>query len=196
MEPFLYLFQLVSVYGWTLVSFIRYSRRTKFLLQLYGSSSYLEYFVKRFERQYQFYGVPKPTYPAIVLLDNDSGAKRILNWAASRPSTTVYPKKLKKADIKYAEFIRVVENLYIVLTPLDAGKDTEIEDLFDPAVRNTKLNGKIFNSKKKHGEDKEYGKEIFANTVVYPNKSSINFGGFEPLLKRFVKAINHYRSLK
>jgi RNA-directed DNA polymerase len=179
-----------------LVSFIRYSDRTKFLLQLDGSTSYLEYFIKRFESHFKFYGAPKPINPVIVLLDNDSGAKKILSWAETQPSTTIYPKKLKKKDIKQAEFIRVLENLYIVLTPLDACKDTEIEDLFDPTVRGTKLNGKTFNTKKKHGNDKEYGKEIFANKVVYPNKSSIDFAGFETLLKRFVKVMNHYRSLK
>ncbi|MFV1873826.1 MAG: retron Ec67 family RNA-directed DNA polymerase/endonuclease, partial [Oleiphilus sp.] len=42
-----------------LVSFLEYSKRTRFLLELYGGTSYLNYFISKFDSHYEFYNAPK-----------------------------------------------------------------------------------------------------------------------------------------
>lgn len=179
-----------------LVNFFSYSKRTRFLLELYGGTSYLGQFVAKFHKNYQFFGAPTPQSPVIILLDNDSGAQTVIKKIKTIASTTSYPSSLKKDDYKKSDFVHIIHNLYIVFTPLENDKDTEIENLFDNATRNVKLSGKSFNYKKDFDKDKHYGKEVFANKVVGSNKKSINFDGFRLLLERLTKAIDHYDSIK
>jgi len=186
-----------------LIRFFNYSKRTRFLLELFGGAPYLSYFISKFDNHHKFFNAPKPQHPVIIILDNDSGfsGKKdsgIEGKLKKIESTFIYPDSLKKDDFRSADFIHVMHNLYIVLTPLDAsGKETAIEDLFDEATRKEKLSNKIFNpSEKDFDKTKEYGKEIFANKIVKAKKDSINFDGLKPLLDRIVSAINHYDRIK
>jgi len=186
-----------------LVQFLKYTKRTRFLLELYGGTSYLNYFISKFDKHFHFYKAPKPNHPVIMILDNDSGFKGKKDSGIDGKlkkiiMTRSYPKSLNKHDFRKADFIHVMHNLYIVLTPLSqTGQETSIEDLFDKETRETKLsNGKTFNPKDDIDISKEYGKEIFAQQVIKAKKSTINFDGFKPFLDRIVRAIEHYDRIK
>jgi len=181
----------------SLVRFVEYSKRTRFLLALYGGTSYLSYFVSKFNKHYKFYKAPKPQNPVIIVLDNDSGFSGIDKQLNKIDSATTYPTTLEKNAYRNADFIHVTHNLYVVLTPLDpTSENTAIEDLFDDATRKTEVSGKSFNPNKEFDHTKEYGKEVFANKVIKAQKATINFDGLKSLLDRMVKAINHYDSVK
>jgi retron-type reverse transcriptase len=179
-----------------LIQFFKYTPRTKFLLELGGGESYLNYFIEKFHKQYKFYKAPKPIHPVIIILDNDSGFNGIASKIEKTDSTVAYPLSKGKPDFRKADFIHVMHNLYLVLTPLSNGGETAIEDLFDDATRQIKVGKKSFNPKKDFDKDKEYSKEIFANKVIRAQKDTIDFSGLKPLLDRIVKAIEHYDSIK
>ncbi len=67
-----------------------------------------------------------------------------------------------------------------------------IEDLFEPAVLKTVVDGKRFSLEKQLDTSTEYGKMIFAERVVRQGAATINFDGFQPLLRRIEAAIDHY----
>jgi len=179
-----------------LIRLLKYTKRTRFLLELYGGTSYLNYFISKFDKHYKYYGAPKPQHPVIILLDNDSGFNCIEKSLKKIESAITLPLSLKKQDFRNAEFIHVFHNLYIVLTPIGAQPQSMIEDLFDDETRNQKVSDKIFNPEKDFDNTKEYSKEIFAKKVVAAQKSTINFDGFKPFLDRIVKAIEHYDTIR
>ena len=53
-----------------------------------------------------------------------------------------------------------------------------------------------FNPADDRDNEKEYGKEVFAQKIIKAQKSTINFNGLKPLLDRVVKAIEHYEKVK
>ncbi|WP_407066015.1 hypothetical protein, partial [Escherichia coli] len=55
-----------------------------------------------------------------------------------------------------------------------------------------KLNGKKFNPESKIDPETEYSKEVFAKSVVQANAATIDFAGFDPLLERICRAIQHH----
>lgn len=180
-----------------LVHFFEYSKRTRFLLQLYGGTSYLKFFINRYETQYLYYQAPKPQNPVIIVLDNDSGSNGILNLIKNFKSSKAFVGNEELKDLKGADFVYVVHNLYIVLTPLNANdQDSKIEDFFDVNDRNTIIAGKKFNPENDMDPKVEYGKKIFAEKVIQANKSNINFSGLRPMLDRIVLAIEHYETIK
>ena len=102
-----------------------------------------------------------------------------------------------KGDCRKADFIHVLHNLYIVLTPLSPkNEDTDIESLFDDTARLTKHNGKYFNTVDSRDKKTDLSKDAFAKHIVKAQKGSINFNGFTPLLDRIIAAITHYDSIK
>ncbi len=180
-----------------LVRFLEYTKRTRFLLQLYGGTSYLNYFIGSFDKHFRFYKAPNPINPVIIIVDNDSGFNSIDIQLQKIASTIAYPTTLDKHDFRNAEFIHVIHNLYIALTPLSTtGQETAIEDLFDAATRQIQVSGKSFNPKNDSDNATEYGKEVFAKKVIQAQKGTINFNELKPLLDRIVKAIDHYDSIK
>ncbi len=187
----------------SLVNFMDYSRRTKFILELAGGTSYLANFIDSYKDRFEFYKADKPEQPVIIILDNDDGLEKsggIISKLQSISNLGIYPKPPKKGDmkskIKKSEFIHVVHNLYLVITPLDNDKDTMIEDLFDKKLWDTPLNKRTFDpSEKKEPKANYYGKNDFATKVVKKNKDTINFDGFIPLLDRVQKAIEHYKAI-
>jgi len=124
-------------------------------------------------------------YPVILVLDNDDGLGPIagvikemfgvqFNWQTA------------------ADFYHVTDNLYVVKTPESSGKKTCIEDLFAKKLLKTQLNGKKFNPASEIDPTKEYSKEVFAKSVVKANAAKIDFSGFDPLLERIHKAMQHH----
>lgn len=178
-----------------LIHFLEYTKRTRFLLQLYGGTSYIAPFIASFAKKHSFYEAPRPTNPIIIVLDNDSGFGVVREQLLKVRSSTVYPLTLSKEEIRKSEFIHVVHNLYVVLTPLNGKADAAIEDLFDDDTRSKRISGKSFNPKNSIDPSSEYGKEVFSKKVILANKADISFDGFKLILDRIVKVINHYQSI-
>ena len=180
-----------------LIRFIEYSKRTQFLLGLSGGTSYLNYFIVLFDNHYKLYKAPKPQHPVIIVLDNDSGFSETKKKLKNINSTKVHPATIKKDDYFKADFIHVIHNLYIVLTPLGSqGEETDIEHLFDGATRLIQHNGKCFNTEDKRDNKTDLSKEAFANHIIKAQKGSVNFNGLKPLLDRITATITHYNSIK
>ena len=179
-----------------LVRFVRYTKRTRFLLGLYGGTSYLNYFIGKFDKQYTFYKAPTPQHPIVIILDNDSGFSGTEGKLNIIDSATSFPTTLAKDDYQNSDFIHVMHNLYIVLTPLSpTGGQTDIESQFMDDTRLIEYNGKCFNTADKRDKDTDLSKDAFANHIIKAQKSAINFNGFKPLLDRIVAAMNHYYSI-
>lgn len=180
-----------------LIRFVKYTRRTKFLMGLDGGSGSLIQFINKFQKHYQFYKAPVPQHPVILILDNDKGFISFPKNLKSISSTIAYPETLDKEDYINAEFIHVIHNLYIVLTPLGSkAEQTDIESLFDDVTRLKKYKGRHFNTIDKRDEKVDLSKESFSNQIIKIQKSSINFDGFKPLLDRVTAVIDHYNSIK
>ncbi|MEC4559578.1 retron Ec67 family RNA-directed DNA polymerase/endonuclease [Pseudomonas inefficax] len=180
-----------------LVSMFNYTERTRFLLQLYGGTSYLKDFIETFKKHYDFYKAPKPSNPVVILLDNDTGFDSIFSLLKGKNfGAEAYPTGLAIDNCRDAEFIHVGLNLYVVLTPLGGAKYSAIEDMFTKATLGEIVGGKNFNPSNKMDSSKEYGKEIFAKKVVLAKKGSIDFSGFKAVLNRIVQCIEHYDKIK
>ncbi len=123
-------------------------------------------------------------HPVILVLDNDDGLKSI--------SSTVR----KNFDISITrtstdDFYAITKNLYLIKT-LETNGQSCIEDLFPAEWTNKRLNEKKFNHSGSIDPQTEYGKEVFAKSVVKPNSHKIDFSGFDPLLNRIVAVLDHY----
>lgn len=181
--------------------FVEYSKRTRFLLELYGGSDYLSGFIKNYKSKCDSYGVSKQDNPVIVLVDNDEGGKKPIEGVNAVKSYTVVPEVKDKgnnqAKFRKADFIHVTENLYVVFTPLGKeDKPTDIESLFDDVARKIEYKGKCFNTVNERDEKVDLSKNAFASHVVKLKKSEISFDGFRPLLDRVMKVIKHYEEIK
>lgn len=126
-------------------------------------------------------------FPVILVLDNDDGLGPI---AGAIKDTFGVSFSWKSKD----HFYHVTDNLYVVKTPEDDNNKTYIEGLFPSEWLNKELNGKRFNAENKIDPEKEYSKEVFAKSVVKPNAKDIDFSGFDPLLERIQKVIQHYNA--
>jgi RNA-directed DNA polymerase len=120
----------------------------------------------------------------IVLIDNDSGADSVLAMAREINGRTA---------LRTDQFTHVIENLYVVPTPLLPGaKTSAVEDYFDTTTRSTKLNGKSFSSSNHYSPSSHYGKADFAYQVVQRHAKTIDFRGFYHLLHNISLAIEDY----
>lgn len=124
-------------------------------------------------------------YPVIILLDNDGGLGDVASTVKANFGISI--NKTSTDD-----FYNIMENLYIVKTPENGSNDTCIEDLFPNKWRNYKVNGKQLNTASKIDPSKDLSKEAFAKSVIKANADKIDFSGFDPLLERIYKAIQHH----
>ena len=128
------------------------------------------------------------SHPVIILCDNDDGLKSVIKNAKSKIG--------KKVSTETTDpFYHLGLNLYLVKVPEGTPPaDKDIESLFNPALLKTVVDGKTFNPKKEHGDHTEYGKVVFAEAVVRANWSTVDFSGFEDLLKRVEEVLEHYEA--
>jgi len=168
------------------ISFFNYDRPTSKILNIKGGTGDLKFLIADYEKTMANF-VYKPTkYPVILLIDNDDGAKPIFSLLKKKFFISV---NFRSAKPHY----HLTENLYLVKTPTVKGRDkTCIEDFFDKSTLDTKVGGKAFNPDKKIDSDTEYGKLVFAERVIRPNTSKVNFSGFSSILDRLVSAIEDY----
>lgn len=124
-------------------------------------------------------------HPVIIVLDNDEGLASVASTVKKNFGVSI--------DLtSTSDFYNVTENLYIVKTPENGSKNTCIEDMFPKQWRDFQINGKKLNVASKIDPSKDLSKEAFAKSVVRPNAGQIDFSGFDPLLDRICKAIQHH----
>lgn len=183
-----------------LINFVEYSKRTKFLLELYGGANYLRDFILNYEKNFKIYKNHSPKHPVMIFLDNDSGANTIINLLRKEEwqrKISLSPNTLdKKDDIRKSNFIHVEYNLYVILTPRSPiGDNTDIEYFFDDKTRLlAHSNGKCFNTVSKRNPDTDLSKEAFATHIIKEKKNSIDFTSMKPLLNLIVDVVTDYNT--
>lgn len=169
-----------------MLDFQRFSSKVHDILQLGGGTGDFIFFLKSYRRNLDRYRFRAMKHPVILLIDNDSGADGLFKAASSCGAPGI---SLTSTD----NFYRLIDNLYLVKTPETGAKNmTCIENLFDPALLKTQIDGLEFSLSKKHKEPGKYGKNIFAERVVKPNVAKIDFSGFSVLLDRISAVIDDY----
>jgi retron-type reverse transcriptase len=169
------------------ISFFNYGNHAHKILQLNGGTGDLKHMIRQFAGTLAKFEHKPLAHPVVILIDNDDGAKEIFSVIKERYKKTI---DLNSSD----DFYHITDNLYLVKTPEKGnGQKSCIEDCFPVTLLATKLNGKSFNPAKESGSDGEYGKHVFAEKVVRPNAGTVDFSGFEPLLKRLVAVIDDYK---
>lgn len=182
-----------------LLRFFNYTERTKFLLELAGGADYLKDFVSSYAENYKKYKAPRPEHPVIIIVDNDSGPKDLVNLIATKKIGNIYPSNPSHSnvDIRNSDYVHLFHNLYMILTPLSAGSsNSDIELLFKDVDRLRVYKGKSFNTASKRDNSKDLSKEAYATHIVSAHKNVIDFDGFKALLNRVVSVIDHYDSVK
>jgi RNA-directed DNA polymerase len=167
------------------IKLFKYTDQIKHLMGLTGGTGEMVKFMMNFTKECAFFKAPNGLKPVIMLIDNDQGASDIYNKIHQI-------KKLAKKPDGNDELHYIGQNLYVLPTPLNKGNQTMIEDLFDPALLKTVLNGKTFNPNDKKMTTQEYSKNHFAKYVVKAQQATIDFSGFEPLLNSILKIVNHH----
>lgn len=173
------------------VNFFRYSNQSRDLLQMRGGTPDLKFFLQAWKDALKKYRHRPMKNPVIVLIDNDDGATEIFKMLQSKKFSVTIGHALDHP------FYHLGDNLYLIKTPI-RGPDNKScpEDFFDPAVLAIKVEGKIFNPNKEHESPGEYGKVIFAERVVRAQSATVDFSGFEPILKRIEAVIDDYATRK
>lgn len=157
------------------------------ILGITGGTGSLAWFMRQYASEISKYTAPRPAFPVIVLIDNDDGAKPVVDAAAELSNT--------KAPV-CVPYFHVVSNLFVVATPLKPPQQqSSIEDFFPDTLKATLVDGKKFDSTDKKNKDKHYSKHIFAQKVVIPNADKINFSDFGSLLTNVELAIDHYKTI-
>lgn len=168
------------------ISFFNYDRNTSKILNIKGGTGDLRFLILDYAKALGTFAHRPLRHPVILLIDNDDGAKPIFSILKEKYSVSVTYRTAKP-------FFHLSDNLYLVKTPSIKGRDkTCIEDFFDKPTLATKVKGKKFNPNKKIDSSTEYGKLVFAETVIRPNASEINFAGFSKILDRIVNVIDDY----
>lgn len=184
-----------------LINFFKYKPRTNFLLSLKGGTGDLKNFISQYGKEYESYGKSLNDNPVIIVLDNDEGFNGIACCLMNKNSKSALLNEAlitinDTKDLKRADIIHVIDNLYIVLTPQGKeGSDSNIEDLFSDEIKKAVLSGKTFNPEKDADPTKEYGKKIFSERVVSV-RNDIDFSNFRSLFDRIIMCIKHYNHLK
>ncbi len=168
------------------VNFLKPTHITKDVMNIGHGAAGQSALIPKYAKQVKRYPHAPLDHPVIILCDNDDGPKTVFTNAGKLAG-----KKITKKSTD--PFYYLGKNLYLVKVPEGTpATDRDMEDLFDPALLATKVGGKPFDKKKDHGDDKAYGKEIFANQVVRPNWQTVNFTNFIELLERIDQCIVDY----
>jgi hypothetical protein len=160
-------------------------RRTNALMGLCGGTSDLAQFIRAYERDTKHFFKPLARQPVIVLVDLDDGWKNV--------QSAISKKTGPKPD-GTESFYWLGGNLYVVCIPPPPGAAAGcIEELYPAKVLDAKLGGKSFDiSNKTIDVGLHYGKTVFSEKVVRPHADTIDFNGFNPLLKRLADVIEHH----
>ena len=142
--------------------------------------------IATYKSDLRHYGFRPLEHPVILIVDNDDGGKKVIKAGEKLAGT--------KFDQTRRPVFSVTENLYIIPTPLgSSGEPSAIEDSFPQSVLDQEIEGKKFDPKKNDGDGSSYRKHIFAEKKVRPGVGTINFSGFEPILKGVLQAISDHQ---
>ncbi len=168
------------------------NRKTMYLLDIGDGATPFVRFVQRYADDLKNFENRKANNPVILVLDNDAGPKDLLNHLVKKVKSC--PNNI--GALKGGGFIYLFHNLYLILTPLNAGgADSMMEDLFDAATLSTVLGGKTFSSAKHIDINNHYGKHIFSTKVVRSGKANINFDKFKYIFDEIEKVKQHFSTL-
>ncbi|PRX03471.1 UNVERIFIED_ORG: RNA-directed DNA polymerase [Martelella mediterranea] len=167
------------------IQFFNYRSLTAMFQELSGGGDEMYKLMKGFrERMKPFKQVA--SHPVIMVVDNDKASNGIFSYISAVQSGA----PVSRLD----PFHHVFDNLYVVPVPTTKGVEAIIEDLFDPMVMKS-INGRTFNpSNKKFDLTKFYGKNEFATDIVAPERETIDFTKFEPMLRAFTDVIADYEA--
>jgi hypothetical protein len=168
------------------VRLFNHLNKTREVLELDGGSGNFKFFVQRYKYLMATFLHKPQAHPVILLLDNDGGAKEIFSVIKKN-----YGIEIKSSSTD--AFFHITDNLYVVTTPHVGSKmETCIEDLFEPSLLKEQVAGKTL-SLGSPNPATEYGKHVFAEKVVRPTASTVNWGGFAPLLQRISDVVDDYK---
>ncbi len=169
-----------------LVHFLKPTGTLRDILNLGNGAAGQDTLISSYTNRLEKYAHKTIAYPVIILCDNDSGPEKVFKSAGKKSGTKITEETTKP-------YYHLCENLYLVKVPEgEPAQPREIEDLFEKTLLETKLNGKSFDRKKDHENERHYGKTYFANRVVRAKCKTVNFSGFEPLLKRIEAVLEDY----
>ncbi|MCB9989323.1 MAG: RNA-directed DNA polymerase [Rhodospirillales bacterium] len=168
------------------VNFLRPSDTTRDVLTLGHGASGQANLIGQYTSSLKKYAHQPMAHPVIVLCDNDDGPKKVFKNAKDKCDMAISTSTIDP-------FYYLGDNLYLVKVPEGAAAHPrEIEELFKPEILAYKIGGKPFDRKKEHGDETAYGKVKFAEEVVKPNASTIDFSDFSELLSRIDQCLAHY----
>lgn len=175
------------------LKFPNLNKRTMYLLDLGDGATPFLRLVERYKSELEYFHGKKAKSPVVLVLDNDDGPSSLLKHLSSKKVKSC-PNSVK--EIKKSGFLHIIENLYIVLTPLNPGdRDSMMEDLFDAKTLATPINGKTFSTQSSFDVTKHYGKHVFSTKVVRSGKSSVDFKKFKYIFDEIEKVKAHFASL-
>lgn len=166
-----------------LVRFFKFTKTAERLQGLTGGASQLSRLLSGYrDMTKNFKGTPQ--HPVILVVDNDSGPEKLFKHLSN---------VLKKPVDGSEPFYFVYQNLYVVPVPKVGGAFTAMEQLFEPKVLGTLLNGRKLDLTNKETDGKKfYSKNEFSIEVVRKDQANINFDGFKPLLNAIVAVQKDY----
>jgi retron-type reverse transcriptase len=152
-----------------------------------GGTADLSKFMHTYRNTVKKFGPAGTNNPVIILIDNDSGAE-----GKGKPLQAV--KQITEAKVdRTAPFTHVVNNLYLVTTPLKPGKiESKIEDCFDAATLGEIVDGKTLSLDNDPDLSVHYDKMTFAYKVVKQKMSTIDFKGFTDLFRNIELVLDDY----
>lgn len=153
-----------------------------------GGASLFPRFINNYESVVTDFRHAPRGQPVIILIDNDSGAGSVFSVLKNFGAAITH--------VTNAPFYHIKRNLYLVKTPeVGITGVSQIEDCFDAKTLATILSGKSFNKHNDTDTATQYGKAIFADVVVGPNVTKIDFAGFSPLFDRIVAVIENHKKV-
>lgn len=167
-----------------LVKLLPHTKTRERIFSLTGGDSPLTSFIASYRENYRRIKAPKGANPVIVIFDNDKGSNAVI--AAI--------KKHYKLDMPNGtQYLRVYDNLYILLTSIKAPTANHcIEHFFSASTLAKTLSGKKLSLSNKKLKDDEYGKAWFAEKIVKPYYKDIDFSGFSGILDPISEIIQNH----
>lgn len=159
------------------IDFFRPSATTQKLLNVASGCAGLTRLISEYSNRLKSYNPRGSMSPVIIVTDGDKDGDDVVKAAKKQ-----HEKNAKGAPTPVAIFARGPANVYVVQVPKVSDAPTVIEDLFPPALLKTKLNGKSFEKNKLSDDESAYSEVAFAENVVSPSISTIDFSEFKPLL--------------
>lgn len=158
---------------------------SRVIQELGGGTGELQTLIARYKSATLDFSAPKPTAPAIIVVDNDTGSRAVFSVI----KTVTNAAKVDGSK----QFYHVYGNLYVVPLPLVGGTKTDIESFLKPAVTGVKLNNKSF-FKANRGLDPKihFGKTHLAEYVSKQKPGAVDFSDFLPILDALVAVQNDY----